>query len=649
MTARRSWLALAAIVFVSWGLRAWAALQIPVPWIAPDELVYLLLGRGLWHDGSLDILGGPTPYYSLLTPLLAGLPYDPLRVVQALIMSLAAVPTFLWARSLVPARSALLAAALAVAVPGLVYSGLVMTEVLFYPLLVLAAWTAAEALVRRTWQAQVLAVAAFLAVAGTRLQAIVLLPAYATALGLDIAMARSAAGWKKLWPAAVGFGGLVLAWLIWQLASGGATLGGYQVATDTSYSVGGAAKYVLYHLADLLILCGVLPALGVAALTVRGLARGESDARVRAYLAIAASLSMWFVLEVGIFASQYSDRLVERYLMALGPVLFVGLMVWLERAAPRDWVVAAVAVVVLVVLPVKRLVSIYTTHDAMTTIPLYRLAQWTSGGTMRIVYWVVAVALVAAFVFAPRRLLRAAPLVLILAGILASVLASRFVVREAKLQQRTFLGDDPAWIDHAAGESVAYLYDGEPSWPGVWETVFSNSRVDRVYFLNDRVPGPLPQTPLTVEADGRAVGDPRGAPEFAVASTWLELDGERKTEIAQQGLTQKGLVLWNLGGKPLRVLSQTSGLQVNGDIYGPDAGRLDAWDCRGTFVYTLLIKEDQAVDIRLDGNLLRHLDLKAGETWSSSVPVDRPGAKCTLEIAPTRLVGTTQLRFARDS
>src|SRR4051812_1703440 len=250
MSGRRQWWALAAIVALSTGLRAWAAVSVPVPWIAPDEMVYGLLGRGLWHHGSLDILGGPTPYYSLLTPILAGLPYDPLRVVQALVMSLAAVPAFLWARSVAP-RWALWAATLAVAVPGLAYSGLVMTEVLFYPLLVLAAWAAAEALVRRTWQAQLLAVAAFLAVAGTRLQAIVLLPAYATALGLDLTMARSWswANLRKMWPAAAAFGSLLLAWLVWQLASGGATLGGYQVVADTSYSVGGAAKYVVYHLA----------------------------------------------------------------------------------------------------------------------------------------------------------------------------------------------------------------------------------------------------------------------------------------------------------------------------------------------------------------------------------------------------------------
>ena len=88
-------------------------------------------------------------------------------------------------------------------------------------------------------------------------------------------------------------------------------------------------------------------------------------------------------------------------------------------------------------------------------------------------------------------------------------------------------------------------------------------------------------------------------------------------------------------------LSQTSGLQVNGDIYGPDKGRIDAYDCVGTFRYSLLVKEDEAVDIFLDGKLVRHLVLKAGDTWNSSFPVSRPGRRCTLEIAPTHLVGTT--------
>ena len=43
MTRRREWGALAALVLVSAGLRVWAALEVPVPWIAPDEMVYGLV------------------------------------------------------------------------------------------------------------------------------------------------------------------------------------------------------------------------------------------------------------------------------------------------------------------------------------------------------------------------------------------------------------------------------------------------------------------------------------------------------------------------------------------------------------------------------------------------------------------------------
>ena len=122
----------------------------------------------------------------------------------------------------------------------------------------------------------------------------------------------------------------------------------------------------------------------------------------------------------------------------------------------------------------------------MTMIPLYRLAQWTSGGTMRIVYWVVAVLLVAAFALAPRRLLRAAPLVLLAGGILASVLASRFVVHEATVQKHAFLGDDPEWVDDAARRRVAYLYDGSRRGRRVWETLLLELHIDRVYDLGRR-------------------------------------------------------------------------------------------------------------------------------------------------------------------
>ena len=104
-------------VAVVW--RAAAALDIAVPWIVPDEPAYALLGRGFWQDGSLSILGGPTPYLGVLYPVLAGIPlelgglgtgYDVLRVLQAIVVCSTAVVVFFWARSLVRPWWALAAA-----------------------------------------------------------------------------------------------------------------------------------------------------------------------------------------------------------------------------------------------------------------------------------------------------------------------------------------------------------------------------------------------------------------------------------------------------------------------------------------------------------------------------------------------------------
>jgi len=264
---------------------------------------------------------------------------DVVQGLQALAMSLAAVPAYFWARRLVSPRWALVAAVLTVAVPALTYSGLLMSEVLFYPLLVLAAWALAEAIARPTRMTQGLLVVAVLAVCATRVQAIVLLPVALTAAVVDGWLARSWSNVSRLWPAAAVLGGLAVVWIAYRLGSGSGTLGGYEVITTTSWSIGAAAKYVVYHLASVLILCGLFPVAAVAVLFVRAVRSGEPDPRVRAYLAVASSLTVWLVLEVGVFTSYYSDRIVERNLIGLAPVLFIGLMLWLARGPDGGYVV----------------------------------------------------------------------------------------------------------------------------------------------------------------------------------------------------------------------------------------------------------------------------------------------------------------------
>src|SRR5207247_3335919 len=145
-------------------------------------------------------LGAQAGFLSLVVPVIDGVPlsfhdlalgYSVLKVVQAVVMSLAAVPVYVWCRSLASRGYALLAAALTLALPQLAYSGLVMSEVAFYPLFVLAGWAMARALAAPSGRNQALFVAAFLLVAATRLQAVVLAPALVTALLLEALLRRS--------------------------------------------------------------------------------------------------------------------------------------------------------------------------------------------------------------------------------------------------------------------------------------------------------------------------------------------------------------------------------------------------------------------------------------------------------------------------
>ena len=180
-------------------LRFAAAQRFTTPWIAPDEMVYGLIGESLWSEGTLTVRGLPSPYYSLLTPALVGAPLAAFeldagiqwaRLLQALAMSLVAVPTFVWARHLVSARWALASAGLVLTAPALHYSGFLMTEPLTLTVVTASLLAMAQALERpSTWRYGVF-LAWATAAAAVRLQALVLLPAFLLAALIDAAAAR---------------------------------------------------------------------------------------------------------------------------------------------------------------------------------------------------------------------------------------------------------------------------------------------------------------------------------------------------------------------------------------------------------------------------------------------------------------------------
>ncbi|HYZ78630.1 MAG TPA: glycosyltransferase family 39 protein [Gaiellaceae bacterium] len=564
-------LALTALVGVSTLLRLWGALRVPSPWFTPDEMVYGELGRSLWESGGLTILGHTTPFFSLVYPALVGpflslgnlaLGYSLLKGVQALVMSLTAVPVFLWGRSLVRPRWALVAALLTLAVPGLAFAGFVMTEVAFYPVICVVAWAMARALERPTALRQALAVAGIALATATRLQAIVLVPVLVLAILLKAALDRTLlSGVRRFTPLVGSLLAIGAAGVAFKLARGGSplgsVLGAYKVTGHVSYEVGDAVRFAIYHAADLLLMTALLPVFAVVLVLVEAAAGRERSEAVRAYLAVTVSLCLGFVAEVGLFTSRLLGRLAERNLLALSPLLFIGFVIWLDRGLPRRLVPTAAASLgalgLLLYLPWDRFVTAAAEPDAFSVIPLYKLRVNYPGLDTRLVVVLGAVELLALAAFLPRRRAWILPLAVFALFVGASISATQVVSHQARLFRLVMVGPDRRWIDEHAPGPVSYVYTGELGWSGgapVWTNLFWNRRIRRVYDLGAAPAlGPLPQQRVVPDGKGRLrLEDGRQVEaRYVVAVGGLQLVG---TPIVDS--RPAPLVLWKIT-PPLRL------------------------------------------------------------------------------------------------
>ena len=164
-----------------------------------------------------------------------------MKAVNAVLMTLAAVPAYAIARRVVSLPLALLVALLAVSVPSMLYTGTLMTENAFYPAFLTAALALVLVLERPTLLRQAILLGAVALAYATRVQAIALLPAIVTAplllAWLDRRGWRSLGAYRLLWTV-LGAGAAVV--LTVQLARGRspkAILGAYDAAVDYVYSV----------------------------------------------------------------------------------------------------------------------------------------------------------------------------------------------------------------------------------------------------------------------------------------------------------------------------------------------------------------------------------------------------------------------------
>jgi hypothetical protein len=640
-------------------VRLFAARSVPAPWITPDEQTYALIGRSLYESGRFEILGRDAGLLSLVYPALIGVPFrlfDPhtayiaVKAFQALLMSLTAVPVYLWGRSLMSRGWALSAAALTLTVPGLAYSGFLMTEVAFFPVLCVSAWAMARALVDPSRTNQLVLLATMLLAIATRLQAVVLVPILVVALLLKLQFDRRPVGsLKRYGPVFAGLAAVTGVWVLLTTVGGGPgnrVLGSYQVAGTTSYDPLDAIRFGFYHLADVVLMSALLPVVALGLLAVRAAAGRERSEPARAFIAVTVAYTIGFVAQVGLFTSGLLGRLGERYLLALAPLLFLALALWLDRGAPRPRLATGLISIgtlgLLLALRI-RFISEGAAPDAFSTIPLYEIKRHVGAPELKFAILLAGTALLILLVAIPARRRWLLPAVAALLLIPASVSASRFVANQARGFRLLTVGTDERWIDRFAQGPVAFVYGGEYGFSAggpVWANLFWNRSVRAVYTLPGvRVVGPIARQPVIVAGDGRLLAGGRQARAgFAVASEAIEFFGNRVN-------TGAAFALWRLD-QPARISTRTAGMRLlKGDI---DArARMVVYDCRsGALELQIIAPEARTITLYRNGAVYRSIELVGGLPWSGRIPSSRRAdGRCTFELL-TQGGGVHADRFA---
>jgi hypothetical protein len=578
--------------------RLWLNREISAPWIMMDEVVYSELAKSFAASGEFLIREYPTPLFTLYAILIApawswdsvDTAYTLTKAINVVLMTLAAVPVFFWARRIASPAHGLLATALVLAMPAFVYTGMVMTENAFFPAFVLATFAIALGLERPTVLRQGLIFAAIAVACSVRIQGLVLMAMLLLAIFIKVMLDLRAAGTplavrpliselRRYWISLSAVALLAAGYFVLQRARGeplATGLGAYEITGDTEYSASAGARWFVFHLGELVLSVGILPLSAlIVCCAVAARWKADSTPAERAFLAVAVS-SVLVVAQVALYASRFAFRIEERNMFHVAPLLFIALVLWLYRGLPRPPGPTAIAVLapaaLLVTIPFETLFNVSLLSDTFGLIPLFRLTTRLAGGAedVRVLLGLGLLAACVLFALIPRRLAA----ILVPLSLAAFLLVSSVSVFRAVRFQAVGAGAapqtaDPSWIDHAIGTEprAAFLYTDEiGNNPHIfWQTEFWNRGVGSVYQVQVAAPG-NPGSGSTVDPrSGRiVVTDPRGRfpPEYTVGDSDVQIMGD---VVARGGL----LTLFRVD-PPLRMIEQTGGVHADGWM-GADA------------------------------------------------------------------------------
>ena len=266
------------LVVVAVLARVWLSHGIATPWILVDELIYADLAKSASAGHLLQIRGEHSGLYNILYPLLiapawrAGsmaTTYSLAKVINVVVMTIAAPVFYFWARRLVAPLLAVIGVVLVLAMPAFIYTGELMTENAFFPAFLLACFTIAVALERPTLLHQLTALAAVGLTVAVRTQGLVvaalLVAATLVKLLLDARVEGRRAlltGLRAYAPMVLALAGLAILYVAYKAARGATLssgLGAYGGLSSVHYSFGAVRHWTLLHFAELGLSVAVIP------------------------------------------------------------------------------------------------------------------------------------------------------------------------------------------------------------------------------------------------------------------------------------------------------------------------------------------------------------------------------------------------------
>jgi hypothetical protein len=490
-------------VLVFYGVEAYSR---KTPWVFSDELEWTQLSRSIAETGRAARRGEPIYFKSLYSYLIApfwwihstAAAYSAIKYANALVMSLAAVPSYLLARMLVSRRGAVIVAVGSVAVPGMAYATSIVPDVLAYPYYALCSWLAVRALrSRRRLDVGIALVVVACGYFVRQMQFTSLVVAFLLAAGGLWLTGPRFRELRRNWSRGDTIGVVVIAV--------GALLLFNRVVLQHVHQWQFTSEYYKSRIVDLGLRAGASFTIGLSALVVIG---GLSSLRLpdrrgepvyRAYVAWTAgaigSLALYTAVKAAFLSTLFATLWEERDLVPLSPLLILGtVMVFESKRVDRRVVAAATAFVVAMFL-FKAIQLGWPYYDAPGSALAAVLAQYRHWSTYELRLALLASTAVAVLLIAYRRRRGVAALALVLAlGWMVSteIAATVGIDRLAT----TFANNLPKpldWVDQANGRTpTTYLGQAIKDPNGENLTEFWNRSITTVESTDGSAPGPGP-------------------------------------------------------------------------------------------------------------------------------------------------------------